>query len=263
MIFYHTMESSLEAIQLLANSENRVAVLTALLDGQATRRDLQEEVDGSRSTVARILEEAQSRAWVYSEGSRYRLTPLGEQMVTAFRSYLETVEGLQRIGEMINQFPPPLLSIDLRYLRDAEIIEPTPEDPAAPFTRAFALFQKATEYRGLTHTAFPHFTKALRDGVEAGRDYESIIEKSFIETVRADPERLALWRSFVERTTIWVYDGTVPISFHVIDGRVLVWLGETRREAAGLLISENPAAVTWAESLYEEYRSESEPLDEL
>jgi predicted transcriptional regulator len=60
-----------------------------------------------------------------------------------------------------------------------------------------------------------------------------------------------------------VYDGTVPISFHVIDGQVLVWLGETREEVAGILISENPAVVEWGESLVEEYRSESESLDEL
>lgn len=259
------MASSLEAIQFLANSGNRVAVLTALVDGEASRRDLQEAVGGSRSTVARILDEAQSRAWVDSEGSRYWLTPLGEQMVTDFRSYLETVEGLQHLGEIVNQFPPPLLSIDFRYLRDAEVIEPTPEDPAAPFTRAFELFQEATEFRGLTHTAFPHFVEALRNGIEDGRleEHEGVIEKSFIETVRVDPERLAVWKSFVDIGTMWVYDGTVPISFHIIDGQVLVWLGKTRGEVAGILISKNPAVLEWGTSLVEKYRSESEPLDDL
>jgi predicted transcriptional regulator len=259
------MESSLEAIQFLANSANRVAVLAALADGEASRRELEEEVGGSRSTVARILDEAGSRAWVDSEGSRYWLTPLGERMVTGFRSYQDSVEGLQQLGETINQFPPPLLSIDFRHLRDAEVIEPTPEDPAAPFTRAFEVFQEATRYRGLTHTAFPHFTRALREGLDQGRleDHEGVIEKSFVETIRTDPERSALWRSFIDAGTSWVYDGTVPISFHVIDGQVLVWLGETREEVAGILISENPAVVEWGESLVEEYRSESEPLDEL
>lgn len=258
------MASSLEAIQFLANSGNRVAVLTALGDGEASRRDLQEEVDGSRSTVARILDEAQSRAWVDSVGSRYWLTPLGEQMVTNFRVYLETVKGLQHLGEMVNQFPPPLLSIDFRHLRDAEVIEPTPENPAAPFTKGLELFQEATEYRGLTHTAFPHFTKALRDGLEEGRvNCEGVIEKAFIETVRDDPERLALWRSFVDTGTTWVYDGTVPISLHIIDGQVLVWLGETRGEVAGILLSENRTVADWGVSLFERYRSRSEPLDEL
>lgn len=60
---------------------NRVEVLTALVDGEATRRDLQEAVDGSRSTVARIFDEVQERRWVDSEGTRYWLTPLGGDRV--------------------------------------------------------------------------------------------------------------------------------------------------------------------------------------
>lgn len=256
------MDSSLEAIQFLANSPNRVKVLTSLIDGKATRRELQEETDGSRSTVARILDEAQTRTWVESEGSRYWLTPLGETMVTDFQAYLDTVEGVQHLGELINQFPPPLLSLDCRHLRDAMVVEPTLEDPAAPFTRAFDLFQEAIEYRGLTHTSYPHFAKIIRERVDRGLlDSEHVIEKAFIEMIRNDPERSAVWASMSDRVRL--YDGIVPISFHIIDGRVLVWLGESREQTEGLLESENPAVVTWAESLYEKYRSESEPFGEF
>lgn len=256
------MEPSLEAIQFLANSANRVAVLTALTDGRTTRRDLQEEVDGSRSTVARILDEAQERAWVDSEGSRYWLTPLGERMVTDFRSYLATVEGTQHVGEFVNQFPPPLHAVDHRHLRDATVVEPTPEDPAAPVTKGYELFREASTYRGVAHTAFPDFVKALRDGIERGRlDYEGVIEKAFIDVVRADPNRASAWKALVDGT--WLYDGTVPINFHVIDGQVLVWLGRRRGELAGLLLSENPAVIEWAESHYETYRADSEPLEAL
>lgn len=256
------MESSLEAVQFLANSANRVRVLTALRGGRASRRELQEEVGGSRSTVARVLEEAETRGWVASEGSRYWLTPLGETIVRDFRDYLETVEGTRHLGEMINHFPPPLFSLDFRHLRDAAIVEPTPEDPAAPNTRAYDLFLDATEYRGLTHTSFPHFTRAILDGIHEGRlDSEHVIERAFLERIGDDHERMALWTS----TPDWVrvYDGVVPISLHIIDGRVLVWLGETRDVTAGLLESENAAVLSWAESLYDSYRAEAEPISAL
>jgi predicted transcriptional regulator len=62
---------------------------------------------------------------------------------------------------------------------------------------------------------------------------------------------------------VWLYDGIVPINVQIVDERVLVWLGENRDETAGLLESENPAVLDWAESLYEEYRAQSEPLGEL
>lgn len=255
------MRESLAPIQFLSSSANRVAVLTALADGHATRRDLQREVGGSRSTVARILSDAQEWGWVDSEGSRYWLTPLGETMIVEFRSYLETVEGVQHLGRLVDHLPPPLFDLDFRHLRDAEVVEPSAEDPAAHFTRAFELFNEATEYRGLTHTAFPHFTAAIRDGVVEGRvDYRGVIETAFVEIIREDPERSALWQSFTAVAETRGYDGTVPISFHVIDGRVIVWLGATRDVSVALLVSENPAVVSWADSLFERYWAESEPL---
>lgn len=253
------MESSLGAVQYLANSANRVRVLSALLDERATRRELQDETGASRSTVARILEESESRGWVDSTGSRYWLTPLGTLMVNDFLAYLDTVEGVQRFDEMINQFPPHLFSLDFRHLRDAEVIEPTPADPAAPNSRAFELFRRASHYRGVTHTAFQHFVKVISDRVEAGQlDYEHVFEKSFLEELRNDPERAAAWPMLTEGT--WQYDGTVPISIHIIDGRVLIWLGRSREEIAGLLESENAEVLAWAESLFEQYRSAAEPV---
>lgn len=256
------MEGSLSAIQFLANSVNRVRVLSALIDDRTSRRELQERTDTSRSTVARILEEGERRGWVDSTGSQYWLTPLGKTMLNDFLTYLETVEGTQHLGEVVNRFPPPLFALDFRHLRDAVVVEPTPEDPAAPNSRAFELFRQATSYRGVTHTAFQHFAKVLSDAVDANRlDYEHVFEKAFVEELRADSERAAEWPMLHDGT--WQYDGIVPISFHIIDGRVLIWLGETREEIAGLLESENTVVLEWAEALYDTYRAEAEPVTGL
>ena len=256
------MASSLEAVRFLASSANRVQVLTALIDGGASRRELTERVDGSRSTVTRILNEAQRRGWVDSEGSHYWLTPFGESMVTDFRSYLKTVEGHHHLGDMVNQLPPPIFDLDFRHLRDADVVEVTSANPAAPFDRALDLFREATEYRGLNSTSLPKHAKVLRDRVRAGRlDFTQVFEAAFIETIRADPERSALWTSLSDR--VWVYDGVVPINVQIVNESVLVWLGKTRGDAAGLLESENAAVLSWAESLHEEYRSEAEPLSEV
>lgn len=256
------MESSLEAVRFLASSANRVQVLTALVDGDADRRELTERVDGSRSTVTRILNDAEKRGWVDSEGSRYWLTPLGESMVTEFRSSLETVAGHQHLGDLVNHVPPPLFSLDLRHLRDADVVEPTAENPAAPFDEALDLFREASEYRGLNNTSLPKHAKLLQSRVEQGRlDFEQVFEQAFLETVRAAPERVDIWSSLSDR--VWRYDGVVPINVQIVDGTVIVWLGKTRGEPAGLLESENDAALSWARSLYDQYRTEAEPLSEL
>jgi len=53
---------------------------------------------------------------------------------------------------------------------------------------------------------------------------------------------------------------------HVVDGTALIWLCDEDSDGKdvivkGLLESDHRAVVSWAESLYEEYRSEAEPMD--
>lgn len=253
------MPAPLETLEYLAASENRVQVLSKLSDGPATRRDLQTATDASRSTVARILGETQDRGWVEASGDDYRLTPLGEAIVSDFLTYLASVEGVHHLGDLVNHLPPPLRDVDFAALRDAEVIESKPDNPAAPFTRALDIFEAASTYRGLTHTSLPDHLNVLRERTLAGElEFEHIFERSFVDTIRADPERRERWEPLENR--FLVYDDVVPINLHLVDGTVLVWLGRDRGDVVGLLESENPAVVDWAESLYADYRTDAEPL---
>jgi predicted transcriptional regulator len=103
--------------------------------------------------------------------------------------------------------------------------------------------------------------RGVRDGVEE-REVTAggIISTEIAETLREDPERAEPWHAFADR--VWVYDGHVPLSMEIIDETVLVWLCPTDRwEGGGLLETDHPAVQSWAESLYEEYLREADPLD--
>jgi predicted transcriptional regulator len=253
------MEAPLETVQFLANSANRVRVLTLLAGRRTGQRELQEEAGTSRSTVARVLAEGEKRGWVESAGSRYWLTPFGEAVVTGFKSYLESVEPLHQLGGLIGYFPPPLQELDYRVLGDVVVTEPTPENPAAPFTRAFELFEGATEYRAVTKSCFPHLARIMRDRVDDGQaDAQHVIQRDYLMDLHTDPERAALWSSMTD--WLWVYDGSVPIGLHIVDGRVVIWLTEGRKEIVGLLETTSSEALSWAESLYETYLAEATPL---
>lgn len=254
------MTSPLETVAYLAASENRVQVLSTLSDGPSTRRELQAATSGSRSTIARILGETQDRGWVAAAGDDYVLTPLGKAVVTDFQAYLESVEGVHHLGDRVNHFPPPLRTVDFADLRDAEVTEAEPDNPAAPFTRALDLFEAATTYRGLNHTSLPDHVAVLRERTLAGDlEFEQVLERSFVDTIRADPQRHERWLPLTNR--VHVYDGVVPINLHLVDGTVVVWLGRDRGDVVGLLESENRAILDWAESEFADYRDAAEPLD--
>lgn len=258
------MEGALEDIKFLANSDSRVRVLETLKAGPATRKELQEETGVPRSTAARVLDEAEDRGWVESEGSRYQITSMGEVMISEFATYVETTKGVKHLGPAIDWLPEPAHALEFRYLREATITMPTEANPTAAFDRGMELIRTADEYRGLTQNSLPEYMEEICDRVVRGElDFQGVIEASFIETLQTDPDRAARWHDIAQG--MWLYSGRVPINMHILDGTVLIWLCDENHEgkdvlAKGVLESEHPAVVSWAESLYEKYLTEAEPL---
>lgn len=248
VVLNRSMDSPLEGIAFLARSENRVRVLRLLADGERTRRELREQLTVSRTTLARVLNEFEDRRMITRTGEGYATTPAADAILAKFVPLLETMEGVQNLGEATEWLPPPARSLEFRHRRDADVTASTGENPAEPYDRGLELIRSAERYRGLTSTAIPRYVDVLRDGPVRGRlDFESVTEDSFVETLRDDPERAAPWYDFAEAGTKWMYDGRVPINLHVVDETVSIWLGEGREddlEVHGLLESENPSVLS-------------------
>ncbi|MEF8818944.1 MAG: MarR family winged helix-turn-helix transcriptional regulator [Haloferacaceae archaeon] len=259
------MDATLDDIQFLANSANRIQVLEALTSGAASRRELQDATGVPRSTAARVLDDAEARGWVTSEGSSYWITPLGEAMVTEFRRYLAATEGIHHLGPAIDWLPEPAWELEFQCFREAEVTTPTQANPTAHLDRAMDHFRGSDSYRGLTQNSLPEYMKPLHGRVVEGQlDFEGVIEANFIDVLGSDPERAALWQDIAD--WMWLYNERVPLNMHIVDGTVLLWLCDENRAGDGVLVkglleSTHPDVVSWAKSLYEEYRADAEPLD--
>ncbi|MDS0476883.1 transcriptional regulator [Natrinema sp. 1APR25-10V2] len=259
------MDSALDAIQFFADSANSVHVFEALTAGSTTSRDLTEQTGASRSTVARILDKGESRGWITSEGSQYELTEEGEIMTAEFRTYLQTVEGIQHLGDAIEWLPAPVHSLDYRHFRTADLITPKTPTPSRPYDHVAEKIRSTDEVRSLVEVTLPRYVTLIHDQVnERQLDTELVIDADWIETLPAESEQLPLLRARAERDSIWTCDGGVPLNMHLFDDSVAIWLGEDRDEervVRGLLVVEVPAVLSWAEGLYEDYRNEGELLD--
>lgn len=154
----HCTKGALDEIQFLANSANRVQVLYRLNTGPASRRELQEETEVSRSTTARVLNEAETWGWVTSAGSEYQITSVGEVMVSEFCTYVEAVEGIKRLGKALDWLPEPVYELDFRCFRHANITTPTEDNPTAMFDRGLEYIRTADKYRGLTQNSLSRST---------------------------------------------------------------------------------------------------------
>lgn len=252
-----------DAIRFLADSENTVRVFEVLAEGPTTSKELAERTGASRSTVLRILDRGDAQGWVSYEGSRYAITGVGRAMVEEFVAYRERVEGVMHLEEAFDVLPDPAHSLDYRHLRDAEVTFRTEDNPFARFDRGLSLIREADVCRWISSAAPLEYVNVVVDCVEKqGLTVEGVVGADLVETLRDDPERAEPWHAVADR--VWVYDGPVSVSLELVDETVLLWLTPTRDdrwEGAALLESDHPAVQSWAESLYEEYREEAEPLD--
>jgi predicted transcriptional regulator len=188
---------------------------------------------------------------------------VGEVMLEEFDAHLRTVECVQQLGEALNHLPEPMRELNVRHICEAEITVPTKDSPQAYINRALELYRTGETYRGLTQIAPEIIINTLSDLANQGQLHvEGVIEAEFIAGILNDPERAAPWHAFAEQ--VWVYDGHIPLNMHIIDGTVVVWLvsrdGDTW-DMYGLMECDDPAVLTWAESLYQEYQTAAEPLD--
>lgn len=259
------MEKTLDVIQFFSNSANSVRVFETLADGSMTGREIADQTGASRSTVGRILNEGESRGWIDSEGSQYELTHVGQVMIDEFHTYLETVRGIQHLGAAINWLPRPARMLDYCHFYDAEIITPTATRPAEPYDYVADRIRTANELYTLSPTGVPRLTKLCDEQSTVGElEVSAVIQTDFFETLATDPEVLPHWRALTERDDIYTYDGDIPIGMHIVDETVILWLTEPRGGdivVRGVLVTENPAVTSWAESFYEEYQAEAAPLD--
>lgn len=261
------MDAPLEGIAFLARSENRVRVLRTISEETRTRQQLREDLPMSRSTFGRVLNEFEEHDLVSRSEHGYSTTPAAEAILEKFVPLLETMEGIQNLGELIEWLPAPVLSLDFRHLRSADVITPTEANPSRPFDFVVEQFHRADEIRTLARTVPGRFRTIGHElSVEGAVDVELVIQASWFDSLSPGPDRLSPWVDRAARNDVWITDEDVPLTFHICDGSVIIWLSDDsgdKRVIQGVLACENPVVLSWAETLYQDYRAEAEPFDPM
>ncbi|MCL9816110.1 hypothetical protein [Natronocalculus amylovorans] len=99
------MNSAHGAVALLANSENRVAVLEVLQQGPIDRAAIQAETAVSSATLRRILTDFEARYWIVPQGDTCELTPLGAWAVEEFTNFLNMMQTCCELQQISNGCP--------------------------------------------------------------------------------------------------------------------------------------------------------------
>lgn len=250
------MNNALDSIAFLANSANRVAVLEALAERSHSRDGLMAQVDVSRVTLARILDDLEERTWIERTGREYVLTPLGTLVIEEFTSLRETMAAEQRLREVVQWLPSDLLTFDLRCLCSAEFFLLTETDMNALMWEIDKFHRSGEHSRAFAIQVTPPLVDTIWDvSVHKGTRLDWVVTPAFLDGIRIESTARQRFRETLDQdnVTFFLYE-EIPFSAGIVDGRVGITLSDDQGVVRGGLISENQRVHQWAVDLFETYR---------
>lgn len=258
------MDAPLEEIAFLARSENRVAILLALDDRSLTKQDLQAETGVSRSTLGRALGDLEERSWIERNGRTYETTTAGDLVLDRFVPLLETMGGIRTLDDAVDLLPVSEMVLDVRHLADARVVTPTELDPTAPYEYHTETFQEIDSIGAVARTAPPAIVEAIHEEVVSRQiDATVVLDSTYLDALSADDEMRTWWREMATGSaTVLRHEGPIPYVLTRLDEMVHLWPCDDDGDTWGLLETDEPAVLGWAEDTISSYLAEAEPAQQ-
>lgn len=257
------MESALDDIAFLAMSENRVRILGVLMDEEIhTRDELMEATDVSRPTLARILDDLESRTWITQHGQNCRITPLGMWVYEEFIELLKTIAAERQLREIFQWLPLDVFTFDIRHLSGAEIILIEEHDVTAIVRRILEFHRNGDWIRGVAREAAPEFIENQWElSVQGDTQIELVLTPEAMKITEEHPETIAWFREMLTdgNAEYFIYED-IPISVGIVDDTVGINLADEQGVLHGGIATDDETVYRWAVELFETCREKARPL---
>lgn len=251
----------LETVEFLARSPARVAVLRALDGRELGRRQLADETGVPRSTLSRALTSLEDRDWIRSEGGVCTATPAGSLLLARFDPLVETAEALETLEDSLAAFPIEDLSLDVRHLRDATVVEPDEFNPTAPEERSIGRLRESEHVRCVARVVPPRYVEVLQQRAVSGDlSVEVVLDNAYLDAI-AGTETAERWRGVASEGIVRRHEGPIPYRLTVLDGVVHLRVCSAGGEGRPLVESRDPRVRTWAESVVADHLETAERID--
>ena len=262
------MDAIPDDLEFLVTSDHRVAVLDALAEGPSDRAELRSTTGASSPTMSRILTDFEKRNWV-ERGDTYQLTDLGEFVANQLTEFVEAMTIEQQLRDVWDWLPHEFDGFSVELFSDVAITYPNPGFPDRPVERRIELITETTTWRGFgvamlgLRTLETSFDRFLNQQEEFVCEYiyppavfEELLSwgdtEAIMEAADSDSYTVLLHDDLPidDRYEICLFDDCVTICCYDHENGGLQALIETT--------SSDMRA--WAESYYEQFRKEAQPL---
>lgn len=242
-------------------SKRRV-FLAALSEEPATKPELVERVDASRSTIDRAIDDLESHDFVTRPDDKYRLTLAGKQAYECHRSYLDDIADIATANEILASLPPDVpFTLDL--LDDADVECAQPHDPMHPLEQSREIISGANRLQLVSPAVYPVCVDVIREGTDDGMELELVVPEEAIDTLTDRYDDSLCWVDN-DGSQLYELEAAPPYMLWITetpDGEYTGLVSHSDTGVRGLIVNDDEQSREWARQEYERYRDQSTPVE--
>lgn len=253
-----------EGEQLRDVFSKRYWLVEALSEEPKTKPELVDELEYSRSTINRAIDElldVQCVEPAQPAGQQFQLTVAGQATLQFHRDYRTNTQQVHTNTALLNTLPSG--SLDKAFLADADIYSSvhTPDVAHQPGTE---LLEEASRMMGTAPVVHREYFEYLIERLqEGGFELELILESDLLEAIEQNYENEI--DSLVEFNTVQIYvtDEPFPYALWLTEQGTREYAGITLYENGGVngtIVNDTASAITWAKAQYSEYRESASEI---
>lgn len=253
--------------EVLRTAVKRKSVLATLASEPHHRKELQTELELSKTTCHRIVRTFDERGLLRRTDSGYELTRLGTIVYEEVSGFDETVRTAYEVQPLLEAFVSTDVSFDVELFVDATITRPEPGDPYPFVDRTMELFRQSDTVRVVdSNQLMPplYVEKILEIAIETGMAGEFVVtEEIALGNVQQFPD---LQRQVAESAAASKYFvcEEIPFGMTIYDGHLDLRAYDDETGTPILYVdTDEPDAIEWARGVFDQYYDRADPASNL
>lgn len=253
---------------VLTTAIERKPVLEAIADEPHHRKELQEELDISKTTCHRIVRTFDNMGLLRRTERGYTLTELGKVVYGQVDQFESDVRTGYQLQPLIEAFERTDISFEFDWFRDATVTSPEPGNPYPFIDRTLELFRESNTIRVIDcNPLVPpvYVEQMLEIALETGMRGEFVVtEEIALGNMEQFPELQRMVAESEETSGEYRVHDDILFGMALYDDHLDVRVYDDDTGTPILYVdTDNPDALNWAEEVYEEYYENAEPAELL
>lgn len=235
--------------------QKRHDILEELVDSSQSKPELVSQMDLSRSTIDRGVNELLEHDCITRTGSTYEATETGRLAIKEYEMYLRSVEIMEASSKMLNEVPTN--TFDTVFLRGADFDLVDNQQPWVVFEKSTELVENAKSLKGTLPVVFQRHFADLVDSFDTGKEVELIWDNSLYHSLSEEMQEMVATLYEYDQTTMYRTDLADSYAIWILDSpegihaSIVVF---TNGGIRGIIRNDTRAAVDWATSQYEQWK---------